>query len=282
MSFTTFNKEVWATSIQGLLENASAANAIANRSVVPSDAGDKFHILGVSDVSVSAYSQGTPLTYADPTGTDTEFTFQVDNVVPIVAYDKDIMQASTDWQMTYADRAGYKLRDAFDALVFGDHATWTANNYETGTTEWTVGADASQIPNLFSSVVAQMDGLNLPQEGRYIVLPPAMRQAVNLWASSKGSVFGDAVSISGFAGNLFGLDVYISNNLTTATNVTHCPAGVKGWGIATADLISPESVEVIRDKDEFANFIRTRHVAGYKTYKGAEILDVNVSDVPLA
>jgi len=282
MSFTTFNKEVWATNIQGLLKNASVANTIANRNVVPSDAGDKFHILGISDVSVADYTQGSGLTYADPTGTDTEFTFNVDKVVPLIAYDKDVKQASADWQMIYADRAGYKLRDAFDSAVFGDHASWTANNYETGTTEWTVGATGAQVPEFFASVVEAMDTLNLPQDGRYIVLPPKMRQAINLWLAGKGSNFGDSVSANGFAGSLFGLDVFITNNLTTATNVTHCPAGVKAHGLATADLISPEDVEVLRDPAEYANYIRTRLVAGYKVYKGAEIIDVNVSDAPLA
>ncbi len=280
MSFTTFNKEVWATSIQGLLENASVANAVANRNVVPNDAGDKFHILGISDVSVAAYTQGSGLTYNDPTGTDVEFTFNIDNVVPLVAYDKDVQQSSVDWQMLYADRAGHKLRDAFDAAVFADYAS--AADLNDGVDAFTVGTDASGVPAMFARIAKILNEANLPQEGRYVVIDPAMKEAIDIWASSKGSSFGDQVSINGFAGNLFGLNVYVSNNLTTATSVVHGLAGVRGWGLATADLINPEDVEVIRDKDEYANFIRTRHVAGHKIYKATEIFDLQVADAPLA
>ena len=279
MSFTTFNKEVWATSIQGLLENASVANSIANRNVVPSDVGDKFHILGISDVSVADYTQGGGLTYNDPTGTDVEFTFNIDKVVPLIAYDKDVKQASTDWQMMYADRAGYKLRDAFDAAVFADYASATALN--DGVDGFTVGSDAAGVPAMFARIAKTMNEANLPQQGRYVVIDPAMKEAIDIWASSKGSQFGDQVSINGFAGNLFGLGVYVSNNLTTATNTVHGLAGATGWGLATADLIGSEDVEVLRDPAEYANYIRTRLVAGHKIYKSTEIFDLQVADAPL-
>jgi len=283
MAIQYAQQELWANTIVELLKKSLRAVAVANTNVVQTATGDKMHIVGMSDVTVAdTPAVGTALTYAQATDTDTEFTYNVDKAFAINAPDKDVRQTSINWQQMYAQRGAYKLAEAVDAAVFSDHASWTTNSYETGTTEWTLGTDGSGVPTLFSSLNKQMNDLNLPSVGRYVVLPSNGIQAIELYLGSKGTQLGDVASSNGYKGKLHGLDVYHSNNLTSATSVTHGLAGVAGDGIAYGQQINPQDIEVMRDKDEFSNFIRGRVLAGYKVYNGARCIDVNLADTLLA
>ncbi len=282
MAIDAQKQELWSATISELLKKSLRAAAIANTNVVNTSTGDKMHIVGMSDVAVaSTPAVGSALTYAEATDSDTEFTYNVDQYFAINAPDKDIRQTTINWQQIYAQRGAYKLAEAVDAAVFSDHASWTTDSYETGTTEWTLGTAGAQVPELFASINAQMNDLNMASEGRYIVLPTNGIQAIELYLGSKGTQLGDVVSTNGYKGKLHGLNVYHSNNLTSATSVTHGLAGVAGDGIAYGQQINPSDIEMLRDKDEFSNFIRGRVLAGYKVYEGARCIDVNLADALL-
>jgi hypothetical protein len=282
MGMTNAKQELWAKTMIALLKTKLVAEAICNPSVVLNAATSKFHIIGAGEVTVTNYDEDTDISYQDPSDTDTEFTFNLDKYFGVMVKDTDVNQTEISWESIYADRGAYGCVKALDASVFADHAAAGLDNYETGTTPWQLGSAGADVPALFASVGAQLDAADAPQEGRYIVLPPAGIQAIRLYGASKNSSFGDQVLMNGMVGNFMGFSVFMSNNLTTVTTTIHGLAGVARENVAWKMQIDPSSIEQIRAQGRFANLIRGRIRAGHKVYRAGTLIDVNLNTTLLA
>jgi len=282
MGMTNAKQELWAKTIVALLKTKLVSAGICNPNVVLNTKTSKFHIVGAGEVTVSDVNEDADLTYAEPSDTDVEFTWNVDKYFGILVKDTDTNQTEINWESLYADRGAYAAMKALDAAVFADHASLGLTNYETGTTPWQLGADGADTAKLFASVGAQLDAADAPQEGRYIVLPPAGIQAIRLYGAGKNSGFGDKMLANGQVGMFLGFQVFMSNNLTNASSVIHSFAGVAGDGIAWKVQIDPESIESMRAQGRFATLIRGRVRAGHKVYRSGITVDVNLNSTVLA
>lgn len=275
-------QELWAQNIVALLKTKLVSEAICNPNVVPSGAADKLHIVGAGEVTVTAYDEDVDITYQDPSDTDTEFTWNVDKYFGILVKDKDVKQTAINWEPLYADRGAYGLMKALDASVFADHASAGLDSYESSTTAWQLGTAGADVPALFSALHKQLDDVDAAQEGRFIVGPPSLRQAINLFCMSKNSTFGDKVLANGFLGPFCGMNVYVSNNLTTVTTTIHGLCGVERENVASKVLIDPSSIESLRAQGRFAQLIRGRMLGGHKVYRAASLIDVNLHTTLIA
>lgn len=282
MGMTNIKQELWASQIVALLKTKLVAEAICNPNVVPNANGDKCHIVGAAEVTVTDYDEDTDINYQDPTDTDTEFTFNVDKYFGILVKDKDRLQTTINWEPIYADRGAYGLMKALDASVFADYASAGLDSYESGSTPWQLGTAGADVPNLFAALHKQLDDADAPFEGRYIVLPSIGIQAVRLYASGKATQWGDKMLANGLVDRFQGMEVYASNNLTTASSVIHGLCGVKGDGIAWKMEIDPDSIETLRAESRFATLVRGRCLAGHKVYRSGTVIDVNLNSSLLA
>jgi hypothetical protein len=107
-------------------------------------------------------------------------------------------------------------------------------------------------------------------------------QALTLYAASRATNFGDASSLNGYVGRMFGFDVYTSNKCPVVSTTVHGVAGVKGDGIAGAVAIPPTEVEEIRLEGRFASGVRARALYGWKVYRPTVLVDVNLNTTLLA
>jgi hypothetical protein len=108
----------------------------------------------------------------------------------------------------------------------------------------------------------KLDELNVPAEGRFIVMPPwvaglALQNATFLAASLPST-------LNGAIGQVAGFDVLVSNNVPTSGSapvVSHLVAGhAMGWTYAQQIV----NVEGIRLEGSFADGVRGLHVYGAK------------------
>lgn len=283
MGMANIKNELWALQIIALLKTKLVGEGICNPNVVPSATGDKCHIVGAGEVTVTDYDQDEDIEYQDPSDTDTEFTFNVDKKFALIVHDKDVKQAAIPWQSLYADRGAYGLVKALDASIFADHAAAGLDSYETGTTPWQLGTAGADLPNLFAALAKQLDEADAPDAGRFVVLPSIGIQAVRLYLAGRvGSTWGDTVTANGKVGDFMGFSVHMSNNLTTVGTTIHGLAGVKGDGIAWKVMIDPNDIEALRSEGRFATLVRGRCLAGHKVYRPGIVIDVNLNTSLLA
>lgn len=282
MGMVNIKSEIWAQQIVALLETRLVAEGICNKNVVPGDNGAMCHIVGAGEVTVSAYDSSVDIEYQDPSDSDTEFIYNVDEHFGLMVHDKDVKQAAISWQDLYASRGAYGLIKALDASVFADHASAGLDSYESSTTPWQLGTAGADVPNLFAAITKQLNDADAPQDGRYIVLPSIGIQAMQLYLAGKSTSFGDQMLANGQVGNFMGFAVHMSNNLTTVATTIHALAGIKGDGIAWQVQIDPNDIESLRAEGRFATLIRGRVLAGHKVYRPGIVVDVNLNTSLLA
>lgn len=113
----------------------------------------------------------------------------------------------------------------------------------------------------------RLDELNIPEEGRFIVIPPWIRVAAMGSDLRPAYLTGDSKSVlrTGKLGTIDRFTVYVSNNLTvTGGTTTHCIAGTKD-GISFASQFV--KTETVRLQTTFGDAIRGLNVYGFKVTK---------------
>lgn len=271
--------EIWAREMIEQLPKYTAMADVAN--ILTGEInrrGDQLHIIGANSVSVAAYPESNNITYSAAADTDNTLIVDTDYYGAVKIEDDTARQAPIDIMPVYARDIARKLAEQWeeDGLIAA-YTNAGADSYETSTTPWTLGTDASQVPAMLTSINKQLDDAGAPRAGRYIILPTIGVQALTIYAASRATNFGDTASTNGYVGKMFGFDVFTSNKAPVVSTTVHGIAGVRGDGIAGAVAIPPTEVEEVRLEGRFASGIRARALYGWKVYRSAVLVDVNLN-----
>ena len=236
--------------------------------------GDRVHVHSVADPSVSTYTPGTTtLTYEDPT--DTRVTLIIDQVKSFSfrLEDVNVAQMRPDALVDELSiRAAFKLRDTADTYIAGLY---------TGATN-TVTASQITAANAYGKIVnlaRQMDDADIPEEGRFLVVKPWIKELLLQNADflrATESIAKPAV-LNGQIGTVAGIAILSSRNTVdtgSAPVVTHCVAGHNSaWSFAQQIL----NTESLRIPDRHATGYRGLHAYGAKVMDGARLWDVRLN-----
>lgn len=217
MAITKFIPEVWSASLLSILDKALVYGGVSNRNYEGdiNDFGDTVHITDIDDVTIAPYTRNTNLSAAEAL-TDNEqllvidqansFNFQVDDL------DRAQVRNSGGLMSEAARRAAFGLRDAADQHLAAKMASAaTALGLVDGTTATNV-YDQLLVP---ASVA--LDEANVPEEMRWIVLPPAVYGKLQLDSRFvKANESGTGALHNGVVGDAAGFRIYKSNNAPQA------------------------------------------------------------------
>ena len=245
--------------------------------------GESLNIVAVGTLTDKEYTDDN-ITYEDIT--DSSLKLEIDKARYVAFKSEDAARAKTsiDKLTEVVSDAGYQMSDYWDALVMAEYANAGLDSYETGSTDWQITHDTGgNIPALFAALKRQLKTANAPKGDIYFVAPPEIEEAVTLYFGNKGpaSQLSDAyVQNANYAGKLFGIELFISNNLVTETSTVHGLAGVMGTSIALAnDIITDEK---LRLEGRIADGQRILSIGGIKTYRDAISIDVNINSTVIA
>ena len=235
MSVTYFQPEVWSATLLSILAKALvfAGAPCVNRDYEGdiSAYGDTVHITNVADVNIFAYTKDTDLTAAQAL-TDAEqlllinqafgFNFEVDDI------DMRQVRSGGALMAEAAKRAAFGLADNADKYVAGLMAGAASNSLGV--------IDASTVQGnvydkLFVPAGVALDQNNVPSEGRFMVVAPAIYGKLLLDTRfihfNESGPEGGSTLHNGVVGNAAGFTIMKSNNafqanraLTAVTTVT--------------------------------------------------------------
>ena len=121
-----FSPVIYSKKVQMALRKASVIDAVTNTdySGEISNFGDSVKIIKEPDITITTYARGTALATQDLT--DADFTMVVDqaNYFQFAIDDIEEAHSHVSFGNLASDRAGYKLRDTFDAEVMGYLSGW--------------------------------------------------------------------------------------------------------------------------------------------------------------
>jgi N4-gp56 family major capsid protein len=279
MAISNMLPQIWSARILAKLEKnlVFAQPGVVNRDYegdIRAD-GDKVHIHSFNDLTIGTYTKNsTTITYEQLTDTRVTllidqskyFAFQVDDV--------DTAQMRPELIDAASDRAAYQLAEVADSYVAGLYsgASTSSPDNTIETSQFT----ASNVYQKFVDLSVLMDQVNLPSDGRYVVVPPWVKGLL-LQNSTFVTASQPSVVLNGQVGQIAGLNILVSNNVkTTGTSpvVSHMMAGHPS-ALAYAEQIV--NVEGLRLEGSFADAVRGLHLYGGKVLDGARLFDLQAN-----
>lgn len=267
MSVLNFIPTVWAAQLQSSLKKSLVygAPAVVNRNYEGeiANAGDTVRIVSISRPTVATYTKDST-TITPETLTDAErslvvdqakyFAFEVDDI--------DMRQSRNGGALLSeaADEAAYAIGDGIDQYIAGLFTGADSANQISTTPVTTSALAVTMVVNL----KVKLDNANVPQAGRYIVVPPwflglLVQSTSFLSLADSGS--SEALR-NGIVGRAFGFDVYMSNNVVNTTGDDYrITAGYPG-AITFANQIN--KVEAYRPENAFSDAIKGLSLYGAK------------------
>ena len=220
--------------------------------------GNKVNIRSVPAVTVADYSGS--LSYADVTSGTIElnidkaksYAFKVDDILR--------EQADIDFMNEAANDAAQNMKIAIEQDVFANVA---AGSSLTDINATPSNLTSSNILGFILDAGQTLDENNIPEDGRYMIISPAAATLLKQSELRQAYLTGDNVSPlrNGFIGTVDRFNMYVSNNLVTASGVT---SGLYGHPKAIAYASQMTNTESVRLESSFGDGVRGLAVYGYK------------------
>jgi N4-gp56 family major capsid protein len=276
LAITNMLPQIWSARILAKLEKnlVFAQPGVVNRDYegdIRAD-GDRVHIHSFNDLTVSSYTKNsTTISYENLTDSRVTLLIDQSKYFAFSVDDIDAAQMRPELIDAASDRAAYQLAEVADSYVAGLYsgASTSSPDNTIETSQFT----ATNVYQKFVDLSVLMDQVNLPAEGRYVVVPPWVKGLLLQNSTFVTASKPDAV-LNGQIGQIAGLNILVSNNVkTTGTSpaVSHMMAG-HASALAYAEQIV--NVEGLRLEGSFADAVRGLHLYGAKVLDGARLFDL--------
>ena len=221
----TFIPEIWSDEIIASYEKSLVVKPLVRAMSMTGKKGDTIHIPKPDRGDASAKAAETQVTLI--AGTTGELVVTIDQHFEYSRLIEDItdVQALNSLRRFYTEDAGYALATKVDTAIIAESAGFTAQKsfVEAGLAD-EAGATTTAFNDAgFREAIQILDDNNVPGESRVFVIPPAVKRemlGVSQYISSD-FVTGQPV-VNGKIGSLYGVDIFVSTNLETASGETKC------------------------------------------------------------
>lgn len=292
-----FIPEVWSGKLQVKFYKSTVLGEITNNDWEGEikGQGDKVHIRTIPTITIRSYTKGQNLTSEVPQSTPLELLIDKGKYFAVVLDDVDAVQADVKLMDMFTNDASQQMKIAIDGDVLGSvYADAAAANK--GATAGAISGDinlgatgaprqctSANVLDMILDMGQVLDEQNVPEDGRWVVIPAWMASLVKRSDLRQAYLTGDSVTPlrNGKIGMIDRFTVYVSNNLAKTTDLgsdaasggTGAAADSQAYRIlaGTRDAISFASqitnVESLRAQSTFGNIMRGLNVYGYKVTK---------------
>jgi N4-gp56 family major capsid protein len=280
-SAAVFIPEIWSDEVIAAYEkNLVLANLVKKMSMAGKK-GDTIHIPKPTRGSANAKVENQAVTVQN--AVETEVTVTINKHFEYSRLIEDITeaQALASLRQFYTGDAGYALAKQVDDDLFGlgksfgdgDGSDWVHSNVyyndaSTGTTAYAVDTVAAAdvfTDAFFRDMVQKMDDQDAPMDGRFLAIPPALRNAIMGIDRYVSSDFVDGRGVvNGKIGNLYGIDIYVTSNCPTIETAAENAAGgaIRGAILGHKDtMVMAEQVGVRSQTQYKQEFLGTLYTA---------------------
>lgn len=266
--------EIWTKEAEiAREENLVMANLVKRKDFDVKSAGDTINVPFVSNGSATAVSNNTPVSFQAPTETQVQVSLSRHFESSYFIQKRTSVQSAYDLKMLYAARAGYAVAEQVDTDLTGLYSGLTQ----------TVGTTGDSLTEArVVRAIQYLDDASAPQTDRHFVVKPAamnqLRQIArfteaNITGTSGGSVI--TGKDNGFVTNLFGVKVYMSQNIQ---QVSGTPGTVHNLLFHRDAFVLAMQSDVSVNSDHVIDFIGDAIVAdaiwGYAELRDNHAVDV--------
>lgn len=285
-----FIPEIWSGKLQAKFYKTTVFSEIANNDWEGEikGQGDKVKIRTIPTITISNYTKGMNLTNQVPDSAPIELNIDQGKYFSLVLDDVDAVQTDLKLMDIFTNDATEQMKIAIDSDIMngvklaaaaankGATAGLISGNINLGTDAAPRAITKSNILDLFLDMGQVLDEQNVPETGRWLVIPAWMGTALKNSDLRQAYLTGDQTSPlrTGKIGPVDRFTVYLSNNLPkTADGDTYIMAGTRD-AISFASQMT--NVETIRAQSTFGNIVRGLNVYGYGVTKPEALVNAVV------
>jgi hypothetical protein len=280
-----FIPEIWSGKLIANLYDATVLNAICNTDYEGEikKFGDKVNIRTIPVTTIKAYVKGQKLEYDRPESAAIELLIDKGFYWGFVVDRIDKYQADVPLMDNWTKDASMRMKINTDTIVLqniynqahasnqGLYAGAKSGNgssfgYNMGVSGTPVPVTPTNILDCLVDMGSVLDEQNIPDDGRFAVLPPWMVGMIKKSDLKDASLTGDGSSIlrNGRIGMIDRFTVYVSNLLHNASGNYDVIFGTK---LATTFAAQITETETLKAESTFGDMVRGLLVYGYKVVK---------------
>jgi len=273
-----WNHKFYDATVLAAITNTDFQGQIKNQ-------GDKVIIRNLPDIEIGDYVVGQSLPPSQrPVASTIELRIDKAKYFRVAVDDRDAVQTDMDLMNSWMEDATQQAKIVIDRAVLGgmiadvpaanQGATAGVNSasFNLGTATASVAITPSNAIDYLLAMGTVLDEQNIPETGRFIVLPPWFINRLKRSEIRQAYMTGDSVSPlrNGKVGMIDRFEVYSSNLLATGTDnaAKVYTSMIAGHKIATTFASQMTKMESIRAESSFAQQVRGLQVFGYKVVKG--------------
>lgn len=301
----TFIPEIWSGKLLEKFYDATVLTAIANTDWQGEikNQGDKVIIRTKPTLTIRPYQSGQPLTYEKPSSNIIELSIDQGAYFGAVVDDVMEVQADLNQLSMWADDASEQMKIHVDSSVLrhivasgliaavnrGATAGRRSGNINLGANLAPLTLDKTTILEKIVDLGTVLDEQNIPETGRWLVLPPWAAGMLKKSELRDASLTGDGASVlrNGRLGMIDRFTIYSSNLLPTSNNdgigdddgsgtepdndadgATHILAG-HSHGLTFASQLS--KMETLRAESTFGTLMRGLQIWGCRVVDGTAL-----------
>ena len=288
-SASKFIPQVWSGKLVEKFYTATVFGAIANTDYEGeiSDYGDQVIIRTTPTLTITDYQIGDALNYETPINANTSLDLNKGKYFAFTLDDVDSMQSDINLMDDWAEDASEQMKIAVDSDVITNIITDVVaenkgiaagvisgdiNLGATGTNgDAAIQITSATILDYIIDMGTVLDEQNVPETGRWLVMPAWMVATIKKSDLKDASLAGDSTSImrNGLVGMVDRFMLYLSNNIigiTEGTATLYKPVGGHSAGLTFAAQMT--KMETLPNPDTFGQLVRGLNVYGYKVVEG--------------
>lgn len=296
----TFIPQLWSGKLLEKFYDATVLAAISNTDYEGEFAnqGDTVHIRQRPDITVSNYAPDGELTVQRPNAATIPLTIDYAKYFNVMLDDVYAVQQDLDQLSMWAEDASESMKIAIDTEIMGNVMSGAANAANMGITAGRLsaninlgvttapamlinrnaGAGQVDIIDYLISMGQVLDEQNIPENGRWVVLPAWMGSMIKTSDLRDASVSGDASSImrNGRIGMIDRFTLYMSNLLPNGVSggiVAGEHRIFAGHSLATTFASQLNKVSTIESERTFGTLVRGLQVYGCKVVKNTALVE---------
>lgn len=287
----SFVPEIWSSKLIEKFYAATVLAAIANTDYEGEikDYGDKVKIRQKPTITIRPYQLDQPLTVDRPSSNTVEMTIDYGYYFNLALDDVMELQADLNLLSMWSADAAEQLKITIDTAVLalldaGVNANNKGNSAGVKSGNLLLGASGSPAvvtPQTVLDYIVDMgtvlDEQNIPETGRWLVIPPWMAGSIKKSDLRNASISGDGSSLlrNGRLGMIDRFTLYASNLLPTGTEsgaTSYFVFAGHPHGLTFASQIS--KVETMRSEQSFSTLLRGLQVYGAKVLDGIALTEL--------
>lgn len=279
-----FIPELWSGKLLVKFYPATVFGEIANTdySGEIKDVGDKVHIRTRSSVTIRDYAKGQTLVHERLESPSVELNIDRAKYFDFICDNIDEHQSDLQLMDSWSDDAAEQMKIAIDTLVLGTipadaHAKNKGTTAGVKSSSFNLGATGAPITitkvNILDFLIdlgSVLDEQNVPETGRWAVIPTWFAGMIKKSDLKDVSLTGDSVSPvrNGRIGMIDRFMLYVSNNLTTVTDgADTCYNVMFGHKSALTFAAQMTKMGTLEAESTFGTIVRGLNVFGFKILK---------------